>query len=218
MPDFPELPQLPKGLIADLRADPTYALETLAMAAVDVHGPAAAKWKASRGQLRYSKEQFARSAIQRSVNSARVEGAAMGMGGFLTIVPDTAALAWILTREVIFVAAAYGFDPTDPRRAAEVLVVCEIYDSVPKAQDALDHRGERIVTAIAKTQVVSALKNRGRKERTLGNKLLRYSGKKLADKYGGRLVPGVGAVLGALDNAAAAKSTGERAIAFYRAQ
>lgn len=217
MPELPDLPHLPKGLIADLRNDPTYALETLAMAAVDVHGPAAAKWIATRGKIRYSKEQLARIAIKRHANTARLEGAALGMGGFFTIVPDTAALAWILTREVIFVAAAYGLDPTDPRRAAEVLVVCEIYDSVPKAQAALDRRGERLVTALARTQVMNQLRG-GKRDRSLGNKLVRYSGKKLAGKYGGRLVPGVGAVLGSIDNAGAVKATGDRAIAFYRSR
>jgi hypothetical protein len=217
MLELPDLPQLPKGLIGDLRADPTYAFETLAMAAVDVHGPAAAKWKASLGHRRYSKEQFARSAIKRSVTGARVEGAAMGMGGFMTLVPDLSALAWILTREVIFVAAAYGFDPTDERRAAEVLVVCDIYDSVPKAQAALDRRGERILTALARTQVLNQLRG-GTHDRSLASRAVRYSGKKLAGKYGGRLVPGVGAVLGSMDNAASAKATGERAIAFYRSR
>ena len=45
---------------------------------------------------------------------------------------------------------------------------------------------------------------------------MRYAGQRFAKRYGGRLLPGIGAVLGAIDNGAAARETGERAITFYR--
>lgn len=212
MPQLPDIPRIPEGLVAELRRDPSYALETLAFAAVDVHGPAAAKWIASRGTMRYSKEQLAKSAVQRSKNTARVEGAALGLGGFVTIAPDAAALVWILTREVIFVAAAYGLDPTDRARAAEVLVVLEVYDTVEQAQAGLDRQGQRLATALAQSQVTKRLSGT---DRSASGKLVRFAAKRAAKRYGGRLVPGLGAVLGSIDNAAAAKSTGERAIAFY---
>jgi hypothetical protein len=211
---LPDVPQLPPGLIAELRENPAYALETLALAAVDVHGPAAEKWVRSKGSARYSKAQLAEIAVRKATNSARVEGGALGMGGFMTIAPDAVALGWILTREVIFVAAAYGLDPTDKARAAEVLVICEIYDTVAKAQAALDHHGEPLAAAMARTKVLRHL--RGGPDRSFSSRMFRFAGKRLARRFGGRLVPGVGAVLGVLDNATAAKETGERAIAYYR--
>lgn len=213
MPQLPDLPRIPEGLIAELRRDPTYALETLAFAAVDVHGPAAKKWVASRGPMRYSKEQLAKSATKRATNSARVEGAALGLGGFVTIAPDTLALIWILTREVIFVAAAYGNDPTDRARAAEVLVILEVYDTIEAAQAGLDRQGQRLATALATSQITRKLQGT---DRSLSSKLVRFTGKRVARRYGGRLVPGLGAVLGSIDNAAAARGFGEKAIAFYR--
>lgn len=212
MPNLPDLPRIPEGLVEELRRDPTYALETLAFAAVDVHGPAAAKWMHSRGSMRYSKEQLAKSAVQRSKNTARVEGAALGLGGFVTIAPDAIALTWILTREVIFVAAAYGLDPTDRARAAELLVILEVYDSIDEAQAGLDRQGRRLAHALAHSQVTRHLKGT---DRTVSSKLMRFAARRAAKRYGGRLVPGLGAVLGSIDNAAAAKATGERAIAFY---
>ena len=39
----------------------------------------------------------------------------------------------IMIYGTLFVAAAYGHDPTDPARAAEMLVVLEVYDTVEEA-------------------------------------------------------------------------------------
>jgi hypothetical protein len=212
MPQLSDLPRIPEGLIEELRRDPSYALETLAFAAVDVHGPAAQQWLQSRGPMRYSKEQLAKSAVQRARNTARVEGAALGLGGFVTIAPDAVALVWILTREVIFVAAAYGLDPTDRARAAELLVVLEVYDTVEEAQAGLDRQGTRLASALAQSQVTRRLSP---SDKSMSHRITRFAAKRAAKRYGGRLVPGLGAVLGAIDNAAAATATGERAIAFY---
>lgn len=200
----------------DLRREPSYALETIALRAVEVHGAAANAWLADRSTISYSPEQLAKIAVKRSTNLARLEGGTFGLGGFTTIAPDLAALIYILTREVVFVAAAFGHDPTHPDRAAELLVVTQIYDTVEEAQAALDRRGERLAIALAKKQVKDQLGGKGKRQRTLSERLVRYAGRRAAKRYGGRLVPGVGAVLGAIDNGAAARSTGERAIEFYR--
>ncbi|MBO9534583.1 MAG: EcsC family protein [Solirubrobacteraceae bacterium] len=204
-------------VLEDLRADPTYALETIALRSVEVHGAAAKAWLAESKSVPYSQEQLAKIAVKRSTNLARLEGATLGFGGFLTVAPDLAALVYILTREVVFVAAAYGHDPTHPDRAAELLVVTQVYGSIEEAQAGLDRRGERIAVRLAKNQVKAALPGSGAKrQRTLSERLIRYAGRRAAKRYGGRLVPGIGAVLGAIDNGAAARETGERAIEFYR--
>ncbi len=102
----------------DLRREPSYALETIALRAVEVHGAAAKAWLADTSTINYSPDQLAKIAVKRSTNLARLEGGTLGFGGFTTIAPDLAALIFILTREVIFVSAAYGQDPTHPDRAA----------------------------------------------------------------------------------------------------
>lgn len=211
-----DAPRFFAEVLDDLRREPSYALETIALRAVEVHGAAANAWLADRSTIAYSPEQLAKIAVKRSTNLARLEGGTFGLGGFTTIAPDLAALVYILTREVVFVAAAFGHDPTRPDRAAELLVVTQIYDTVEEAQAALDRRGERLAVALAKKQVKNQLGGKSKAQRTLSERLIRYAGRRAAKRYGGRLVPGIGAVLGAIDNGAAARSTGERAIEFYR--
>jgi EcsC protein family len=203
-------------MLDDLRREPSYALETIALRAVEVHGAAAAAWLKDASTISYTPDQLAKIAVKRSTNLARLEGGTLGFGGFTTIAPDLAALVYILTREVVFVAAAYGNDPTHPDRAAELLVVTQVYDTVEDAQAALERRGERLAVALAKQQVKRQLSGSGKRQRTLSERLVRYAGRRAAKRYGGRLVPGLGAVLGAIDNGAAARETGARAIAFYR--
>ena len=81
-------------------------------------------------------------AKRRHATLARFEGAATGVGGIITLVPDMVGLAWIQTRLVFFVAAAYGYDPRDPMRPAELLVLMELYDDVHEARAALDGDGQ----------------------------------------------------------------------------
>lgn len=208
------LPGLPPRLARELRAEPAYALETLALAAVEVHGPAAARWAAGERLRGRSPERAAKAAKRRFGRLARVEGAALGFGGIVTVAPDVLALIWILTRETLHVAAAFGHDAQDERRAAEMLVVLEVYDTVEAAQAGLERRGERLAVALAKAQVERHLGSGER--RSLSGRLTRFAGKRLARRYGGRLVPGLGAILGSIDNAAAARRYADRAIAFYR--
>ena len=73
-------------------------------------------------------------AKRRHATLARFEGAATGVGGVITLVPDLVGLAWIQTRLVFFVAAAYGYDPHDPMRPAELLVLMDLYDDAARAR------------------------------------------------------------------------------------
>ena len=83
-------------------------------------------------------------AKRRHAAMARFEGAATGVGGFITVVPDIVLLAWIQSRLVFFIAAAYGFDPRDPMRPAELLVLRDLYpDPATGAAGARRHRQDR---------------------------------------------------------------------------
>ena len=50
-----------------------------------------------------------------------------GRGRVFTIVPDLVALAWLQSRMVFFIAGAYGWDPRDPMRPAELLALTGLY-------------------------------------------------------------------------------------------
>src|SRR5262249_61886775 len=77
----------------------------------------------------------------RHAQLARIEGAATGWGGFITFIPDLVGLAWIQSRLVFYIAAAYGFDPRDPMRPAELLVLTGLYPDPHPAPAALGGRG-----------------------------------------------------------------------------
>ena len=110
-----EAPDLPDGLFARVRADPIRAPEHIALAAAERHAPAAAEWVADkRGRFAHDHAGLAAMAKRRHATLARFEGAATGVGGVFTIVPDMIGLAWIQTRLVFYIAAAFGYDPRDP--------------------------------------------------------------------------------------------------------
>jgi hypothetical protein len=215
VPDLLAAP-FPPGMLNDLRADPTHALETLVVYAVQVHGPHAQKWLDHQPKRRRRPETLARAAIRRSVRRARLEGVALGFGGSFTIAPDMALLVWILSQEVIYISAAYGHDPKDPARAAELLVIGGMYKSVDEAQAALDSRGERLGIALAKQTVTGHLR-RGHL-RTVPTRLALWSGGKAVRFMSRGMIPGIGAITGAIDNAAAANRLGDKAISFYTDQ
>jgi hypothetical protein len=63
------------------------------------------------------------------------------------MVPDLVALAWIQSRLVFYIAAAYGYDPRDPMRPAEGLVLFDFYPDPTSARKALDGIGPTVVEA-----------------------------------------------------------------------
>src|SRR5215218_8120534 len=106
--------ELPPSLWHRLRADPARAPEYVALAAAERHAPAAARWvEDRRAMYAVTPHELALMAKRRHA------GAATGVGGIVTFLPDLAAAAWVQSRLVYFVAASYGFDPLDPMRPAE---------------------------------------------------------------------------------------------------
>jgi hypothetical protein len=203
-------PEVPESLWARVRADPVRAPEHIALAAADLHAPAAAAWAAEkRERLGVGGPELARMAKRRHATMARFGGAATGVGGFLTVVPDVVLLAWIQSRLVFFVAAAYGFDPRDPMRPAELLVLRDLYPDPHTARAALDGVGKTVAEAYMGTKL-----ERGREQAVL-SRLLRFVGKRTAASAARRLIPGIGMVFNAAANERDTRALAERAIAFY---
>ena len=142
--------ELPPSLWERLRADPVRAPEYVALAASERHAPAAAAWVAERKRMyAHSPAELAQMAKRKHAALARFGGAATGVGGIVTVIPDLAAAAWIQSRLVFFIAAAYGYDPYDPMRPAELLVIRGLYPDPQTARRALDGVGTMIVAAYA---------------------------------------------------------------------
>jgi hypothetical protein len=198
---------VPESLWARLRADPVRAPEHVALAAARVHGPAAAAW-AEEHRARSGKK-LARMTKRRHAALARYEGAATGVGGFITLVPDLVLLAWIQSRLVFFVAAAYGLDPRDPMRPAELLVLRGLYPDRETARRALDGAG----TTVAEAYLTSRMQET--RERAVLSNLLRFFGKRTAGRAARRLVPGIGMAFNAVANERDTRALADRAIRYY---
>ena len=207
--DAEERLQAPAGLLERLRADPARAPETIALAAAEQHAPAARRWAATQ-TARYGPDPaaLARRAKRQHATLARVEGAVTGLGGFVGIVPDMVALAWIKSRLVFYVAAAHGFDPGDPMRPAELLVLHDIYPDPPSARRALDGLDRPLAVHYADRRI-------GSTDNQLVWRLTQMAGKEAAQRLGGRVVPGLASILNATTNERATRALGDRAFRFY---
>ena len=201
---------VPESLWARLRAEPLRAPEHIALAAADRHAPAAAAWAAEkRSRLSVSHRELGRMAKRRHAALARFEGAATGVGGIFTAGPDLVLLAWIQSRLVFFVAAAYGFDPYDPMRPAELLVLRDLYPDPQTARMALDGIGKTVAEAYVGSRI-----EREREQAVL-SRLLQFVGKRTATRAARRLIPGVGMAFNAVANERDTRALADRAIKFY---
>ena len=200
-------PPVPDSLLDRIRADPVRAPEHIALAAAERHGPAAQAWMAAQ---RGSPDKLARRAKRMHARRARASGAITGIGGVLTILPDMAAAVWIQSRMVFFIAAAYGYDPLDRMRPAELLVLYELYDDPPAAREALDGAG-RLMAHAAAGRALS-----GREDETLVARLTGMVVKRGASRLAGRSVPGFAIIVNSIGNEQAVRALADRTIAFYR--
>jgi len=204
---------IPEGLWGRLRADPLRAPEHIALAAAEHHAPAAAAWAAEkRGRYAVGNAELAQMAKRRHATLARFGGAATGVGGLLTVVPDIVLLAWIQSRLVFYVAAAHGYDPRDPMRPAELLVLRDLYPDPHTARKALDGIGRTVAEAYVGNMGTKL--ERGREQAML-SRLLRFVGKRTASRAARRLIPGIAVAFNAVANERDTRALADRAIEFY---
>jgi EcsC protein family len=202
--------EVPATLWARLRADPVRAPEHVALAAAELHAPAAAAWvEEKRSRFAVDGRKLAVMAKKRHASLARIEGAATGVGGIFTAVPDVVLLAWIQSRLVFYVAAAYGFDPHDRMRPAELLVLRDLYPDPETARKALDGIGKTVAEAYVGSQI-----SHGREQAML-SRLLRFVGKRTANRAARRLIPGIAIAFNSVANERDTRALADKAIRFY---
>jgi EcsC family protein len=199
----------PASLWERIRAEPDRAPEYIALAAADRFAPAAEEWVRIAGPG-HTPDELAKVAYKKHVRLARLEGGALGIGGAITAGPDLVALLWIQSRMLFYIAAAYGYDPRHPMRPAELLTLQGVYPTAAEAREALDGVGKRMAQALAERALTS-----GKQDQTIHMRLAKYAAKRMARRYAGRLIPFIGAPLGAIQNAGATKELGRRALAYY---
>jgi hypothetical protein len=157
----------------------------------------------------HTPKRLARVAYRKHVRIARLEGGALGVGGALTAAPDLVALLWIQSRMVFYISAAYGYDPRHPMRPAELLALQGMYPTPAEARAALDGMGKLMAQAMVEKALLSRSTDR------LHRRLAQYLAKRLARRYAGRLIPLIGAPIGAVQNAGATKQLGRLALSYY---
>jgi hypothetical protein len=198
----------PQRLWERLRADPLRAPEHVALAASEIHAPAAAVWAGKRRRVYGTDPKtLAQMARRRHINMASIEGAATGVGGLITMIPDLLGLAWIQSRMVFFVAAAYGFDPNDPMRPAELLVLNGLYESPGEARKALDGLGLTVAEAW--------IGGKMQRDEAIAYKLAKMVGKSSGKKMAGRMIPGFAIAFNSVSNRRDTNALAKRAIKFY---
>ncbi len=200
--------ELPPGLWDRLKLDPLRAPEHIALAAARQFGPQARDWAADkRKNYDIAPAKLAKMAKKRHATIARFEGAATGVGGFVTILPDLAAVAWIQSRLVFYIAAAYGFDPEDRMRPAEALVIFDFYKDPPTARRALDGAGS--------TMAAAYVGNVLQRDEVLGLRLAKLVGVRGARHLAGRMIPGAAIAFNSIGNERRTRAIADRAIRFY---
>ncbi|WFE25937.1 hypothetical protein O7623_21575 [Solwaraspora sp. WMMD791] len=205
---------VPDGIGWQVLARPTYAPELLALTAVDRIGPAARDWVA-RLRSDYpaaGDDALARLAARRFTRYAGAGAVAAGAAGLLGPAMELATLGWAQAALTLHVSAAYGHDPTDRQRAAELLVLTGVHPDVDAAR-----------TALAAAQRPAADDD--------GDPVARWSGgaQRLAELAGGlsgggwallrlpaRLLPGARALVACTGDTLVMQRLAARATALYR--
>ena len=124
---------------ARLVADPSHTPELLAITAVQILGPRARTW-AERTREDYptaTPEALARLATRQFTRFGTLTSLFSALAGSYAPVALVGSAALTDAELALHLAAAYGLDPTDPQRAADLLVIIGVHDSVEEAEAAL---------------------------------------------------------------------------------
>jgi EcsC protein family len=206
---IPHLDRPPRALWNLILAEPGRAPEHIALAAAERFGPQAEEWVRMAG-AGHTPEELAKVAYRKHVRLARLEGGLLGAGGAITAAPDVVALIWIQSRMIFYIAAAYGYDPRHPMRPAELLALQGVYATPAEARAALDGMGKLMAQAMVEKALSSRTTDR------LHRRLVKYLARRMARRYAGRLIPLIGAPIGAVQNGNATKDVGRLALSYYR--
>jgi hypothetical protein len=199
-------------VLPQLLDHPEQLPELLAVSAVDVLGPGAADW-ASRLRESYpaaSADGLARLATRRYVRLAGAGGAASAAAGLFAPLAGLATLIWTRAGLVLHLAAAYGLDPADPKRAVDLLVLTEIHPDDDSARRALS------VARRESADGAPALRELAGAGSRLGVPLALQAGGWLALRFTSRLIPGVALLAAGAAGAAGAERLAARAVTRFR--
>lgn len=145
-------------------------------------------------------DNVAESIVRSGMRVAAVEGAGLGMGGLLTIVPDLGILSAITMRTIQKLSLVYGFEFNTDDEIAQLWVAAASAAGVDISRDLL----EKEVLNKFVPRVIERIAAQASKE--------------VVEKWAGRVIPLASAAIGAGLNYWFVKAWGERARAHFHAR
>jgi hypothetical protein len=138
--------------------------------------------------------------IRSGMKVAAVEGAGLGLGGLLTIVPDLSILASITIRTVQKLSLVYGFQYATDAEVADLWVAAASAAGVDISRELLEKQFvNRFVPRVIQRIAVQASTD-------------------VVERWAGRLIPVVSSVIGATLNYYFVRTWGRRAMDHFRAK
>lgn len=136
--------------------------------------------------------------VNGGMRMAAAEGAGLGMGGILTIVPDLSILAGITLRTIQKLSLIYGFEYNTEEETAELWIAAASAAGVDISRELLEKQVvSRFVPKVVERIAVQA-------------------SREVVEKWSGRLIPVASSVIGAGLNYYFVRAWGERAQSHFR--
>jgi len=143
-------------------------------------------------------DDLANNVIHSGMRLAAAEGAGLGMGGIMTIVPDLSILAGITLRTLQKLSLLYGFEFNTENETAELWIAAASAAGVDISRELLEKEVVyRFVPRVIRRIAVQA-------------------SKEFVEKWSGRLIPIASSVIGAALNYYFVRAWGERAKNHFR--
>ncbi len=143
-------------------------------------------------------DDLAEQIIRGGMKAAAAEGAGLGLGGLITILPDLGILAGITLRTIQKLSLLYGFEYTTEDETAELWIAAATAAGVDISRELV----EKEVVSKFVPKVIQRIAAKASTE--------------VVEKWAGRLIPLTSSVLGAGLNYYFVKAWGERARAHFR--
>ena len=145
-------------------------------------------------------DDIAENIIHSGMKIAAAEGAGLGLGGLLTIVPDFSILAGITLRTIQKLSLLYGFEYNTDDEMAELWIAAASAAGVDLGREYLE---KNVVNRLV-PRVIRQIAARASTE--------------FVEKWAGRLIPVISSAIGAALNYYFVRGWGERAHAHFRAK
>jgi hypothetical protein len=133
-----------------------------------------------------------------SMKMAAAEGAGLGLGGILTIVPDLSFLAGITLRTIQKLSLVYGFEYSNDEETAELWIAAASAAGVDISRDLLE---KEVINKFVPRVI---------------QRIAAQASKEVVEKWAGRLIPLASSLIGAGLNYYFLRAWGTRARAHFR--